>query len=128
MVIDRDTPAETPASPSFRGRELASLRASSLGERFYSWRSSCGALHVCSIFPAEEEALVALFARAAIIGVVRDGEARRPVCVVSTEEFATERGRRLRATARSSGVNEWHVRFCPDDRDLTRRFARALLS
>jgi hypothetical protein len=120
--------AASPAAPSARGRELDSLRASDLGERFYSWRAACGRLYVCSIFPIAEEGLVASFAEAAVVGVVRDGESRRPACVLSAEEFGKAWGRRLRADARRLGVNEWHVRFCPGDRELIRRLARALLS
>jgi hypothetical protein len=116
------------AAPSSQGRELASLSASGLGERFYSWRASCGRLYVCSIFRAEEAALIAAFAGAAVIGVVHEGAARRPACVFASDALATAAGRRLRADACRLGVNEWHVRFCAGDRDLTRRFARALLS
>lgn len=116
------------AAPFGRGRELASLSASALGERFYSWRASCGRLYVCSIFSPEEEALIASFAGAAVIGVARDGAMRRPVCVFASDALATAAGRRLRAAALRLGVNEWHVRFGAGDRDLTRRFARALLS
>jgi hypothetical protein len=133
LVIDAECAsaspaAASPAAPSARGRALDSLRASALGERFYSWRASCGRLHVCSIFGIEEEGLLSSFAEAAVIGVVRDGDSRRPVCVLSAEEFGRAWGRRLRADARRLGVNEWHVRFCPGDRELVRRLARSLLS
>lgn len=126
-VIDADVSLQHAAPPA-RGRELASLRASALGERFYSWRASCGRLYVCSIFLAEEADLLAGFRQAAVIGVARDGASRRPVVVLAAEDFATVQGRRLRADAHALGVEEWHVRFCPGDRGLTRRFARALLS
>jgi hypothetical protein len=128
-VIDTDVPLSLEhAAPPARGRELASLRASDLGERFYSWRASCGRLYVCSVFLAEEAAVIAQFGQAAVIGVAREGASRRPVVVLAAEDFGTARGRRLRADARALGVDEWHVRFCPGDRDLTRRFARALLN
>ncbi|MBY6239669.1 hypothetical protein [Methylosinus sp. Sm6] len=129
QVIDNDSFSSGAFSaPSCRGRELASLGAGALGERFYSWRASCGRLYVCSIFSAEEAALIAAFADAAVIGVVRDGASRRPACVFASDALATAAGRRLKADARRLGVTEWHVRFCAGDRDLTRRFARALLS
>jgi hypothetical protein len=113
---------------SGRGRKLTSLGASALGERFYSWRTSCGSLHVCSIFGADEEAVVAAFRDAVVIGVARDGAERRPVCVLLADIFETIGGRRAREGARALGVNEWHVRFSADAGGLARNLARSLLS
>lgn len=115
------------ASPPARGRELASLDASDLRDRFYSWRGASGSRHVCSIFRADEETIVALFSQAIIIGVARKGAIRRPICVLASDDFATANGRLVRDDARTLGVNEWHVHFGAGD-DLLRGLAAALLN
>jgi len=113
---------------SIRGRGLAALDRTTLRERFYSWRAADGEHYVCTIFPAEEETLVARFARAVVIGVALEGGQRRPVCVLLAEEFDTPSGRSSRLAAGALGVNEWHVRFCALPGALARRLAKALLN
>jgi hypothetical protein len=110
-----------------RGRQLGALDRTALRERFYSWRAADGERYVCTIFRAEEEALVAGFARAVVIGVAQEGGQRRPVCVLVAEEFDTPSGRLARVAAGALGVNEWHVRFCALPQ-VARRLARALLN
>jgi hypothetical protein len=108
--------AGTAASP--RGQTLASLLSSELGDRFYCWRGASGARYVCSVFQSGEEAIVADFSQGLIIGVARDGAARRPICVLSSGDFESARGRELRAAARAHGVSEWHIHFGADDAKL----------
>lgn len=129
FVVDRvERRDRGPAEKSIiRGRELAALDKTSLRERFYSWRAADGEHYVCTIFPAEEEALVAGFARAVVIGVACDAGQRRPVCVLLAEELDTPSGRRARLAAGALGVNEWHVRFCALP-EVARCLARALLN
>ncbi|HEY8066939.1 MAG TPA: hypothetical protein VIF40_19770 [Methylosinus sp.] len=128
FVVDRVRRDRRPAEKSIiRGRELAALDKTSLRERFYSWRAADGEHYVCTIFPAEEEALVAGFARAVVIGVAWDAGQRRPVCVLLAEELDTPSGRRARLAAGALGVNEWHVRFCALP-EVARCLARALLN
>ena len=105
FVVDRvERRDRGPAEKSIiRGRELAALDKTSLRERFYSWRAADGENYVCTIFPAEEEALVAGFARAVVIGVACDAGQRRPVCVLLTEELDTPSGRRARLAAGALG-------------------------
>ncbi|MBG0811050.1 hypothetical protein IY145_16895 [Methylosinus sp. H3A] len=130
FVVDRVERRDgRPAENSIiRGRELAALDQTSLRERFYSWRAADGERYVCTIFSAEEEALVAGFARAVVIGVACDGGQRRPVCVLASEDFYTKSGRLARVAAGALGVNEWHVRFCALPGALARRLAKALLN
>lgn len=111
-----------------RGRGLAALHSTPLCERFYSWRAGRDESYVCTIFSAEEEALVAGFARAVVIGVAREGAERRPVCVLVSEGFDTKSGRLARVAAGALGVNEWHVRFCALPGEVARHLARALLN
>jgi hypothetical protein len=129
FVVDRvERRDRRPAEKSIiRGRELAALDKTSLRERFYSWRAADGEHYVCTIFPAEEEALVAGFARAVVIGVACDAGQRRPICVLLAEELDTPSGRRARLAAGALGVNEWHVRFCALP-EVARCLARALLN
>jgi hypothetical protein len=131
FVVDRvqDRGGRPAAAASvIRGGGLAALHATPLRERFYSWRAGRGERYVCTIFSAEEEALVAGFARAVVIGVAREGAERRPVCVLSTEEFDAPSGRLARAAAIALGVNEWHVRFCALPVEVARHLAKALLN
>lgn len=128
QVERRETGPATAESSAIRGRGLAALHSTSLRERFYSWRAGRGERYVCTIFSAEEEALVAGFARAVVIGVAREGVERRPICVLAAEDFDTQSGRLARVAAGALGVNEWHVRFCALPGELARRLARALLN
>lgn len=130
FVIENDRPsseARAEAS-SARGRRLASLAGSRLRDRFYSWRGVSGRRHVCSVFGAEEESVVAGFSSAVVIGVAREGLTRRPICVLSSRAFDTARGRAIRADAHALGANEWHVHFCGAREGLPRELAAALLS
>ncbi len=121
-------PAPSPGrdQPCDQGRALASLDGFDLGERFYSWRGAKGASYVCSVFGAAEDAVVAGFSGCAVIGVARHGSARRPVCLLSSQQFAQPRGRALRRVARELGVTEWHVHFAAQDTAL-RDLAASLL-
>lgn len=114
-----------PGAP--RGQSLASLPASDLGERFYAWRGASGARFVCSVFQGGEEAVVAGFSNALIVGVAREGAARRPVCVLSSREFEGVAGRAPWEASRALGVNEWHVHFGWDEGKL-RDLAASLLN
>jgi hypothetical protein len=113
------------ASPS--GQALASLLASDLRERFYSWRGLSGRRYICSVFSAAEAAVVLEFTAAAVIGVAKVGAARRPVCVMSSREFHVLGDIGSREGAESHGVSEWHVHFGVDDEGL-RDLAGSLLS
>ncbi|PWB83238.1 MAG: hypothetical protein C3F11_07765 [Methylocystaceae bacterium] len=114
-------------APSARGQELASLASCDLRDRFYSWRGASGQRYVCSIFRLDEESVVAEFSQAVVIGVVREGATRRPVCVLRSRDFETDDGRAVRDDARKLGVNEWHVRFGARD-DIMLGLAAALLN
>jgi hypothetical protein len=129
FVVDRveRRQGESAWDASIRGRGLAALDRTTLRERFYSWRAADGERYVCTIFPAEDEALVAGFARAVVIGVACDSGQRRPVCVLLAEELDTPSGRHARVAAGALGVNEWHVRFCALP-EVARCLARALLN
>ncbi len=109
------------------GKPLNSLQASDLRDHFYRWRGASNRRYVFSIFPRSEEATVAEFSEAVIIGVVNDASARQPICILSSRDFETEEGRLLRAEARSLGVNEWHVHFDVDSMCL-RDLASVLLN
>jgi len=131
FVVDQIERREGPAraeGSAIRGRGLAALHSTPLRERFYSWRAGRGERYVCTIFSAAEEALVAGFARAVVIGVAREGGERRPVCVLASEDFDAESGRLARIAANALGVNEWHVRFCALPGALARHLAKALLN
>jgi hypothetical protein len=99
-----------------RGGSLASLGATGLGERFYSWRGRSGRRYVFSVFDASERALVADFSEATIVGVVREGATRRPVYALASRDF------HLRTLGcEADAANEWHVLFERDEgvlRDL----------
>lgn len=101
-----------------RGQSLASLSASKLRERFYSWRGASGRRYVCSVFPSIEETIVADFSQGVIIGVVGEGASRRPICVLSADDFDSERGLLVRQEARARGVDEWHIHFGVGDAGL----------
>lgn len=114
-------------APPARGQELASLNSCDLRDRFYSWRGASGQRYVCSIFRLNEESVVADFSQAVVIGVAREGAARRPICVLCSSDFETDTGRIIRADARALGANEWHVHFGARD-DMLRGLAAALLN
>ena len=113
--------ALTGRKTSLRGQMLGSLARSELCARFYSWHVTSGAHYVCSVFP-DDEAIVAGFSNTFVIGVRHKGAARLPICILFSNNFASERCRLLREDARSLGVNEWHIHFGEGDaelRDLT---------
>ncbi len=110
-----------------RGQELASLDCSELRDRFYSWRAASGRRYVCSIFRTDEETIVADFSQAVVIGVMREGAMRRPICVLASDCFETIAGHIVREDAHALGVNEWHVHFGARDDDM-RGLAIALLN
>jgi hypothetical protein len=103
------------------------LRSSDLLDRFYSWRGASGNRYVCSIFSLEDEAIIADFVQAVAIGVARDAVGRRPVCILSTNDFDTKNGRAIRLDGCAHGVNEWHVHFGSGDAGLS-DLANALLN
>jgi len=96
---------------SSRGEALSSLADShGLRDRFYAWRGKSGRRYVCSVFRSGEEGFVADVTNGAIIGVAREGDAARPVCVLTAGHSRTTQD--LRAFGRELGVAEWHVHFC----------------
>jgi hypothetical protein len=99
------------------GLPLASLVGSKMASRFYSWLGLSGTRYVCTIFRAGEEETLACFEGAVIIGVAQKEGVRRPVCAFQPTEFAENRSPRL-AAALAMGVNEWHVHFSSDIRQL----------
>ena len=106
---------------------LDALRSSDLLGRFYSWRGSSRTRYVCSIFSLEDEAIIADFVQAVVIGVARDAIGRRPVCVLSTNDFDTNNGRAVRKDGCALGVNEWHIHFGSGDAGFS-DLANALLN
>jgi len=124
-------PADGRFAPSLRapprGQALASLTASDLRERFYSWRGVSGRRYICSVFSVAETAAVSEFTSAAVIGVAADGVARRPVCVMSSREFRLLEDVGLQGDSPAHGVSEWHVHFGVDE-DGLRDLAGSLLS
>jgi hypothetical protein len=126
FVIDQEAHASPSPNSLSRGRPLASLEACGLCERFYSWRAG-DRRYVCSVFRSEEEALVGSFSRAIVVGVVREGTNRRPICVMASDDFDSTAQCLTRRDARSLGVEEWHVHF-GGGAELLRRFAVALLN
>ncbi|MEK8094218.1 hypothetical protein WOC76_17025 [Methylocystis sp. IM3] len=104
-----------------RGQELDSLaEANLLQGRFFSWRGVSGRRYVCSIFQRGEEGFVSEVESAVVVGVAREGLARRPLCVFSTREPGARPP--LASLAHELGVSEWHVHFCAGDetaRDLS---------
>jgi hypothetical protein len=118
---------ETPSGASPSGQALASLLASDLRERFYSWRGLSGRRYICSVFSAADAAVVSEFTAAAVIGVAKVGAARRPVCVMSSREFRVWGDIGPREGAESHGVSEWHVHFGVDEQGL-RDLAGSLLN
>lgn len=109
------------------GGALASLLASDLRERFYSWRGISGRSYICSVFSLAETSTVLEFTSAAVIGVASDGAARRPICVMSSREFRLLEDASWRDDFSGRGVNEWHVQFEVDEEGL-RDLAGSLLS
>lgn len=105
-----------------RGQALASLNSSELRARFYSWRGISGQRYVCSIFQADEQAVVQTFSSAVVVGVANDRGVRRPVCVMSAREVSSVGA----ASLGRIGVNEWHVHFNFDETRL-RDIAASLL-
>jgi hypothetical protein len=110
-----------------QGQALDALRSSDLLDRFYSWRGASRERYICSIFTLEDETIIADFVQAVVIGVARDAVGRRPVCVLSTNDFDRKNGRAIRVEGRALGVNEWHVHFGCEDAGLS-DLANALLS
>lgn len=102
--------------PGARGRSLDSLSSTGLGDAFYSWRGASGRRYVFSVFGAQESELVAGFSAAAILGVVREGAARRAVCVLASRDFPSI----VQACkiARPE-IQEWHVLFGADDASIS---------
>ena len=100
---------------STRGRRLASLSSTGLGDAFYSWRGASGLRYVFSVFSAQDAEVIAAFSGAAIIGVARDGMTRRAVCISTSREFA-----RIAAASADAGgaIAEWHVLFAADEAAL----------
>ena len=113
---------------SARGQALGSLRSLDLRDHFYSWRGASGDRYVCSVFRVAEEAIVADFSQATIIGVVgKKTSVRRPICILSSRDFETVEGRAVREEVRALGVTEWHVHFGSGDAGL-RDLAASLLN
>ena len=118
--------ASVSAAP--RGQELRSLLASGeLRNRFYSWRGASGRRYVCSVFQSGEESFLSDVSEGLIVGVALDGALRRPICVLSADEFKARGRLSLRETAYPGGVSEWHVHFC-EDSDALRDLAASLLN
>jgi len=67
------------------------------------------------VFGAQESELVAGFSGAAILGVLREGAARRAVCVLASRDFpwGAQAGRSARPE-----IEEWHVLFGADDASI----------
>jgi hypothetical protein len=107
-----------------RGQELESLaETEALRGRFFAWRGMSGRRYVCSVFQRGEEGFVADVESGVIVGVAREGVARRPVCVLGAGEGVAA----LRLLARELGVVEWHVRF-GDDAETVRDLSGSLLN
>jgi len=98
-------------TPDGCGERLASLQNSPLMRNFYCWRGASGDGYVCSVFAADDDATVAAFDGAAIIGVAVDGGAPRPFCILDSAAFRSPEGVDLRARLRARANCEWHVRF-----------------
>lgn len=101
-----------------RGESLASLLLSNLKDHFCCWRGASGVRYIFSIFPGEDEALVAGFSGAAVMGVAREGSVLRPVCLLDSADFDAPRGRAVRNDARAAGCSEWHVHFDSTEDEL----------
>jgi hypothetical protein len=99
------------------GLGLASLAASNLERRFYSWLGKSGRRYVCTVFRNGEGEALGSFTDASIVGVAHRDEIRRPVCVLSPSDFDAN-GNARAAAAIALGVNEWHVHFLTDPREL----------
>lgn len=99
------------------GLPLASLVGSRMASRFYSWLGLSGARYVCTIFGAGEEETLACFEGAIVIGVSQRDGVRRPVCVLKPSESIKHGSTRL-AAALTMGVNEWHLHFSSDLRQV----------
>ena len=99
------------------GLRLASLADSSLERRFYSWLGRSGNRYVCTVFRMGQEEAVSSFTDAAVIGVAHRDEVRRPVCVLTPSDFEAIGMARVKAAV-ALGVNEWHVHFVSQQREL----------
>jgi hypothetical protein len=107
-----------------RGQELESLaETEALRGRFFAWRGVSGRRYVCSVFQRGEEGFVADIENGVIVGVAREGAARRPLCVIGAGEGVGA----LRRLARELSVAEWHVRF-GDDAEMARDLSGSLLN
>ena len=104
------------------GGELAALEHSDLRERFWCWRSETDARFVCSVFPVEQESIVAEFSDVVIVGVARTGTGPQPLCLIEARAFGTPEGLAVRAQAHAAGCTEWHVYF-EDEPGKVRDFA-----
>ena len=91
------------------GHSLASLDATDLGERFYSWRGASGARYICSVFPAAEASVVAGFNEGVVIGVRRDAASVRPICILCAADFSRADAGGI--AAQDVDVDEWHIYF-----------------
>ncbi len=112
-----NTWGEAYGGDSSPGQALASLVASDLRERFYSWRGLSGRRYVCSVFSGADALVVSEFTAAAVVGVSVSGARRRPVCVMSSREFL-ELLHGQTEGAGVYGVDEWHVHFEVDEHGL----------
>ena len=99
------------------GLGLASLTASNLERRFYAWLGKSGRRYVCTVFRNGEGEVLGSFTDASIVGVAHRDEVRRPVCVLAPSDFDGNSNVRA-AAAIALGVNEWHVHFLTDPREL----------
>ena len=111
-----------PPSCRAKGGRLVALEGSDLANLFYCWTGQSGARHVCRVIPIEQEATIADYIDVVAIAVLRSGDLRRPLCVLSTRIFDTAAGRAQRARAHMAGCTEWHVYFGDDSysmQDLT---------
>jgi hypothetical protein len=123
---NHDTAGLKSPLPMGGGQPLASLDASELKDRFYRWRGASGREYICSIFTKDELAVVTGFSGAVIIGVAKEGPARRAVSVISSVSFACPGDQDMFALDVGSGADEWHVHFSKDDSCL-RDLAASLL-
>jgi hypothetical protein len=99
------------------GHGLASLAASNLERRFYSWLGKSGQRYVCTVFRNGDDETLSSFVDASIVGVAHRDEVRRPVCVLAPSDFDGN-GNVRAAAAIALGVNEWHVHFLTGPREL----------
>jgi hypothetical protein len=102
------------------GRALSSLMRYELADRFYSWQGASGSNYVCTVFQEGDEARVADFEGAAVIGVAYRKNGRRPVCIMEPRALRLHSGQSMVRLAAKRGVNEWHVHFTSDWRKLSK--------